>query len=62
MGSVDFSRDAGLADKPKSMSTAMSGDLIQEQLGACSDFDCWRFMMTTTMEFITVYIFESTVF
>lgn len=44
MGSVDFSRDAGLADKSKSMPAAEWGELIREQFGTSSGFDCWGFM------------------
>lgn len=55
MGSVDFSRGAGLADKSKSMSTAEWGDLIPEQLGTSSGFDCWRFTNTKTVKLLKVH-------
>ena len=51
MGSVDFSRDVGLADKSKSMSAADWGDLEQVQ------FDCRSFMSRTagSLYFETVF-------
>jgi len=41
VGSVDFSRDAGLTDKTKSMSAAEWGDLIQVE--TWNKFRVWFF-------------------